>query len=94
MKPVFAFVISAACLVPPATAFANPPVGATAPLSTSADDKAFCIRTKGEIGRPGACLFASYQECTTSGAAIFAECYRNPRVANGQMTNTRNRDSR
>lgn len=85
MKPVFILAVTAACLAAPAISLADPLVGATAPSPGAAEDKAFCIRTKGDRARPGDCLFASYQECKTSIAAVYAECYRNPRSANAQM---------
>ena len=85
MKPLFILAVSAACLAWPAITLANPLVGATAPSPGATDDKAFCIRTKGDRARPGDCLFASYQECKTSIAAVYAECYRNPRSANAHM---------
>ncbi len=94
MKPVFAFALAAACLAAPSVSLANPPVDVTSLLPVSADEKEFCMRTKGDIGRPGDCLFASYQDCVTSTAAIYAECYRNPRMANGQISKARNRDAR
>ena len=85
MKLVFAFLVSIAGLAVPAASLATPLVGATSPSSTSADDKAFCIRTKGDISRPGDCMFASYKACKESGAAVYAECYRNPRAANARQ---------
>ena len=84
MKIVFILAVTAACLAAPVISRADPPVGATAPLAGATEDKAFCIRTKGDRARPGDCLFASYQECKTSIAAVYAECYRNPRAAHAQ----------
>jgi hypothetical protein len=94
MKLIFAFLISIAGLAIPTVGFASPLVGATSPAPASADDKAFCMRTKGAARGPGDCLFASYQDCKTSIAAVYAECYRNPRFANGQAPRIRNRESR
>lgn len=84
MKPVLILALTAACLALPAVSRAEPLVGATAPSGSTADN-AFCIRTKGDRARPGECLFASYQECKSSPANVYAECYRNPRSANAQM---------
>ena len=85
MKLLFAFLVSIAGLAMPVAGTAEPLVGATAPLPESANDKAFCIRTKGDISRPGDCMFASYKACKESGAAVYAECYRNPRAANARQ---------
>jgi hypothetical protein len=85
MKLVFAFLVAIAGLAIPAAGLASPLVGATSPSPVSADEKAFCIRTKGDISRPGDCMFASYKDCKTSGAAVYAECYRNPRTANARQ---------
>ena len=84
MKPMLILALTVASLASPAVSRADPLVGATAPSGTTAD-KAFCIRTKGDRARPGECLFASYQECKTSTANVYAECYRNPRSANARM---------
>lgn len=94
MKLIFALLISVAGLAIPAAGFASPLVGATSPAPASADDKAFCMRTKGDARGPGDCLFASYQDCKTSIAAVYAECYRNPRSANGQAAKVHGRESR
>jgi hypothetical protein len=94
MRSVFAFALAATCLAMPAACLANPLVGAASPSPTSADEKAFCMRTKGDISRPVDCMFASYQDCRTSIAGVYAECYRNPRLANGQIPKGHNRDPR
>lgn len=85
MKLVFAFLVAITGLAIPAAGFASPLVGATSPLTASADDKAFCVRTRGDISRPGDCMFASYRECKQSGASVYGECYRNPRAANARQ---------
>jgi len=85
MKLIFAFLVAIGGLAIPAAAIAAPPVGATSPSTASADDKAFCVRTKGDISRPGDCMFASYNECRQSGASVSGECYRNPRSANARQ---------
>lgn len=89
MKSVFILAVTATCLAAPGISLANPPVGATAPSAAATGDKTFCIRTKGDRARPGDCLFASYQECKTSIAAVYAECYRNPRMAHAHGSEKR-----
>ena len=42
-------------------------------------------------GGPRDCIFATYQECKTSIAAVYAECYRNPRGANARMMKDQDR---
>ncbi|EKS36443.1 hypothetical protein HMPREF9695_02861 [Afipia broomeae ATCC 49717] len=85
MKLISAVLVAIGGVAIPAACLASPLVGATSPSTASANDKAFCIRTKGDVSRPGECLFASYSECKQSGAAVFAECYRNPRSANARQ---------
>jgi hypothetical protein len=85
MKLAFAFLVAVAGLAIPAAGLASPLVGATSPSPAAADEKAFCLRTKGDINRPVDCLFASYKECTQSPAFVYAECYRNPRTANARQ---------
>ena len=85
MKLIFAFLVAVGGLAMPAAGFASPLTGATSPPTASADDKAFCVRTKGDISRPGDCMFASYRECKQSGASLYGECYRNPRTANARQ---------
>lgn len=90
MKPVF-ILITVACLVSPTLSMAEPLVGATSPSPGAMEEKAFCIRTKGMHGGPRDCIFATYQECKTSIAAVYAECYRNPRTANARMVKDQDR---
>lgn len=84
MKPLLILAVSAACLALPAASLAGPLLGATAPSPDAGQEKAFCMKTKNDPASHGACLFTSYQECKTSVAAIYAECYRNPRMAHAQ----------